>query len=160
MKTVLFCLLLLLSSCQYKHFDFDAVYHYKIDISGDALNKFLSKTNKTPDEAILEVILTENEPYKIDPEVVKNIERLYPIQKKLNSTEAEKINAIYYDGYNFTRSRCVPVYRDILLFKKNDSVVGISKICFDCDMQYNIDIYGNEKEFDNTNFTVLQQILK
>jgi hypothetical protein len=27
-------------------------------------------------------------------------------------------------------------------------------------MQYNIDVYGNEKEFDNTNFTVLQQILK
>lgn len=49
---------------------------------------------------------------------------------------------------------CIPIYRDILIFKKNNSVVGISKVCFDCNMNYtlgsktDVEIYNNSNDYE------------
>lgn len=129
-------------------------------MSEEALGKFRAKNEKNQDEALLEAILIDHEPYQIDLAAIQNIEKLYLIKRRLPNAAVTKISEIYYDGYNFTKTRCVPVYRDILVFKKNDSVVGLSKICFDCDIQHTIDKYGNRKEFDNADFAVLKQILE
>ena len=36
---------------------------------------------------------------------------------------------------------CTPLYRDVLILKKNNKIVSILKICFDCGMIAN---YGDE----------------
>ncbi|WP_298143780.1 hypothetical protein [Flavobacterium sp.] len=159
MRYFLVLLLILLSSCRYKHFSFNEVYHYKVALSDKALDKILASDSKTQDEAMLETLLIEDEPAQINATVIQNIQKLYLVNKKLDSSHVAKMSEIYYDGYNFTKTRCVPVYRDILVFKKNDSIVGLSKICFECEQQYTIDSYGQQLEFDNSNFEELKRIL-
>ncbi len=150
----------MLSSCQSNHFQFDNVDYYHIDISDDKMSDLASMQNKSEGDIELESLLTEDYPNNIDKTFLKNLDKLYPIKRKIDEAKLIEIEEIYCDGSNLGRSKCIPVYRDVLIFKQKGSVVGVSKICFDCDMQYTIDKYGAQKEFDNNDFQKLQQILK
>jgi hypothetical protein len=37
-----------------------------------------------------------------------------------------------YDTTSLSYTRCSPTFRDVLVFKKDDSIVGFAKICFGC----------------------------
>lgn len=47
-------------------------------------------------------------------------------QKEIQNVFSEK-DSIQTDGF-----ACIPEYRDIFIFKKNDETIGIAKICFKC----------------------------
>ena len=49
---------------------------------------------------------------------------------------------------------CDAFYRAILIFKKKDKVVGVSKICFDCGLNWtigserNVMLFGQEGDYE------------
>lgn len=69
-------------------------------------------------------------------------------KKKINSTKFEALNKIFIEKpYEEGSARaCIPVFRDILIFKKNDKITGMMKICFNCH-QYRI--LGTKANTDN-----------
>ena len=47
-----------------------------------------------------------------------------------------EINALFdCEEYNGPRlvAECIPVYRDILVFRKSERIIKVAQICFDCD---------------------------
>ncbi|MBK9634477.1 MAG: hypothetical protein IPO64_08200 [Bacteroidetes bacterium] len=72
------------------------------------------------------------------------------IKSKIKENKLSALNEVYSDGINLMKSKCIPVYRDIWCLSKMIQL-GISKICFDCDMEYTIN-NGVRKEIDNNNF--------
>ena len=160
MKKILFCFLIVLSSCQSSHFEFNNVDYYQLNISDDDYNELVTKENKSEEELVLYSLLAEDFPNVLDDHFIKNLEKWYPAKSKIKENKLSALNEVYSDGINLMKSKCIPVYRDILVFKQNDSIVGISKICFDCDMEYTISNNGVRKEIDNNNFKRLKQILK
>jgi len=160
MKKILFCLLILFSSCKYKHFQFDHVEHYRINFSDEKIRELNNKTNKTAEERRLDSILNESYFYEISKDFLNSLDKSYWIKRDVSKNKLSELEQIYYDGFNFARSKCIPVYRDILVFKQADSILGVSKICFECELQQTIDHYGDQKKFDNNDFEKLKQILE
>ncbi len=116
-----------------------------------------SQSNENNTE--LEEILTENhisDFYK----TFEFIENNYTDKELINSELYPKINEIHKNDISFEDSKCIPIYRDILVFKKNDSIVAISKICFDCEMQYTLKSNQEIIEIYNENILKLKGILK
>ena len=60
-----------------------------------------------------------------------------------------------------SETACIPVFRDILIFKKNNKSIGIAKICFECEKSH---IVGTNKNIENFgqcgDFSKLMNILK
>ncbi len=44
---------------------------------------------------------------------------------------------------------CAPEYRDILIFKKNEKISGVAKICLSCSQFY---LISSKKEISTDNF--------
>ena len=55
-------------------------------------------------------------------------------KKHINKESFQKLASIYSSyGDNVRESnKCTPVYRDIIIFKKDDTPIGISRVCFQC----------------------------
>ena len=56
---------------------------------------------------------------------------------------------------------CIAVYRDILIFKKQNKTVGIAKICFECFKKQIIGTNANTENFgQDGDYEKLEKILK
>jgi hypothetical protein len=86
-------------------------------------------------------------------------------ENKIKQVDSIISNKIYYGSIDLTA--CTPLYRDVLILKKNNKIVSILKICFECKMIAN---YGdeiknnfNEKDIESddyfNNFINLQKTL-
>lgn len=158
-KIILICIFVIFSSCRYKHFEFDTAEHYRIDTLDEKLQKIYDR-RLYQENGALSSLLFDDYTSVNDKNLLANLSKVYPIKKKISESKIQELEQIYYDGINLTRSKCSPTYRDVLVFKKDDSIVGISKICFECNMQFTVDKYGYQKEFDNNDYDELKEILK
>ena len=160
MKKILFLFIIILNlSCQNNNLEFDSVYHFKNQISDDKFYKLLEESESNDNNSELEEILTENhisDFYK----TFKFIEKSYTDKKLINSELYLEIKELYKNGFSFEDSKCIPIYRDILVFKKKDSIVAISKICFECEMQYTFKSNQETIEIENEKILKLKSILK
>ena len=55
-------------------------------------------------------------------------------QLLLNKKKKTEVENVFTekDSVPSSFSSCIPYYRDFFIFKSNDSLVGISKVCFGC----------------------------
>ena len=81
----------------------------------------------------------------------------------IDKTKNEHLNDIFSEN-NCSESfaaACIPVYRDIFIFKKNNKTVGIAKICFGCRLFH---IIGTKKNLENFgqcgDFEKLEKLIK
>lgn len=127
------------TSCNSYYFDFDRVVHYTIKDISLIENDTISIKNKD----IISDVLYNRLSDKINLDVIKKIE--------LASTKKTIVNAVYNNTISelfknkhcseIISTMCIPIYRDVLIFYKNEEVIGIAKICFKCKIH---DIIGSE----------------
>lgn len=139
-------------------FDFDEIIHYKINITDKEFDNLDRKDSQTEYEQKLWDILTSLNPYDIqgvkfwsDLYDIKKDERLIKEKyfKELRSKifVEKKCDEIY-------ATACIPVYRDILIFKKANKLKGVAKICFKCRKfnfqatPANIECFGMNGEYE------------
>ena len=117
------------------YFDFDQVDYYSIKIDENELFALEEKKNLTQNQHLkIDIILNDK------PEIISDtsfISKLTKIGFKKNIVTKNKyteLNEIFREKSHdeVYALACVHVYRDILIFKKSDSIIGIAKICFDC----------------------------
>lgn len=134
---LLFCLTVLIS-CKKKlvYNNYDEITHYNITdedtFKVDTIKRFRD-------------IFGIGDYHKMD--INKFEEELVSFGYKKNELNKNKIkqvdsiisNKIYYGSIDLTA--CTPLYRDVLILKKNNKIVSILKICFGCKMIAN---YGDE----------------
>ncbi|MGL2999377.1 hypothetical protein [Flavobacterium sp. RSSB_23] len=124
-------------------FDFDKVEHYYKNISeNDATDLHLKEKLSQEDKELLDIVAYSNmnhtdslEKFNFEKKIIKN--------SKLNSINAIFSEKLCDSGY---AAACVPIYRDIFIFKKNEKVVGKAKVCFGCRLFY---IEGTKQNTEN-----------
>lgn len=163
--------LILLTSCNKKgandnmnYFDFDDIEYYNKNVSKkDVLIEYEKSKSINYDNNYLKII--ENEyPIKLDDkEFITNMVKFGYLKKQVNKSEHSLINKIFSKNNctELTTNGCIPIFRDILIFKKKGIIVGIAKVCFECRTAH---IIGSKQNWDYFgecgDYEKLQEILK
>jgi len=162
MKKVLVILsFMILFSCKKEpqpFYEFDTVDYYHVDINQvERLALFNRKDNPEKDDKIFWDIFFKDmasETLK-DKEFIANLKRIYKVQGTIDKKYYATVNDIFsekFDSSEYTIA-CEPEYRDILIFKKDNKVTGIAKICFEYEKSNLIGAskktahLGNENDF-------------
>ena len=133
-------------------FDFDKVVHFSKDINEtEILNiyQLAEQNGKGSNEDIYANLVSEFYPLNIEREFEKDLYDFNFNSKKVDSKKHFELNHIFSErkcDSSFVFA-CVPIYRDILLFYKNDSLIGIAKICFQCRQSHILGAKNNTGDF-------------
>lgn len=126
-------------SCSQKkgeyYFDFDQVDHYSIEIDENELFELEEKKNLTQNQQLKIDIILNDKPEKVsDTAFITKLTKIGFIKNIVSGNKHTELNEIFREKSHdeVYALACVHVYRDILIFKKSDSIIGIAKICFDC----------------------------
>lgn len=117
-------------------FDFNELDHYRIEIDETVLLEKEGDKNLSPEEQLQIDLIIMDMPESIDDtSFVAQLENIGFKKAQVEKSQVEKINEIFKEkevdeaiGY-----ACIAVYRDILIFKKNNKIIGMAKVCFSCD---------------------------
>lgn len=141
------------------YFNYDEVEHFHIELANVALkNIAIESRYKSLFEVLTQPITS------ISDSAFFTTLYTYPFKKKLiPSTQFASLDSIFQvkKHQSFGSYACIPTFRDILIFKKDEHVVGIAKICFECEQH---SIVGTKQNTDNFgqsgDYEKLAQLLK
>lgn len=137
-------------------FDFDQVDYYSTDISTQGISKIEYQRKKNSYEykkiskkdALFLSILRNNYPEKIEEDFPKKLIKYGFKKNNIDKKLYPEINDIFSEKNcsDNLESLCIPTFRDILVFRKKNKIVGIAKICYSCHLAT---IIGTEKSIRN-----------
>ncbi|MEN2486546.1 hypothetical protein AAYQ05_01995 [Flavobacterium sp. B11] len=158
-------LLFVILSCKSKEdkmfFDFDSVEYYSLNKSKE---KEIEENNRNGiKDSIINDILYSEFPEKLNNEVFYEIINSRGFSKfDLSQKDVDYLkNDIFVEKISLkvfgTMKACAPEYRDFLVFRKNDKVSGIAKICLWCGHSYfissknniNTEDFGTEEDYES-----------
>ncbi|MCU7615714.1 hypothetical protein NZ698_00770 [Chryseobacterium sp. PBS4-4] len=128
-------------------FNYDEIDHYKIEID-DADDLYFDQNISSIDQLKYKVIY-QNTPENIDDlDFLNFLNEIGYLKQKINSTDFNNIDNIFIEKpeEEMMTAGCIAIFRDILVFKKNNEVTGVAKICFSC---HKYQIVGTETNTDN-----------
>jgi len=147
--------LTLITSCNTKidnknnsYFYFDELEYYHKDISdNDVLSEYKKSELPNYDKDYLKILENEYPINLNDSLFIQKIIKFGYKKKKVEKSNINQINQIFSKKKctKLTANGCIPIYRDILIFKQNGKTVGVAKVCFDCNMAY---IIGSKQNWD------------
>lgn len=136
----LIAFLTLLPACKQKqshcpaYFQFDSVVHYQLALTAEEELSWMDKEPSTPEDTILNYVLVGDTLANLaDTGVIPALEQIGYKQLLIDKQKAMAIKDIFCkadERDEFTT--CLAVYRDILIFRQNNKIIGAAKICFDC----------------------------
>lgn len=139
-------------------FDFDAVDYYLNNIDENiATNLSNLQNNSKFDKFKYDLIVGEtSKNIKNDDEFISNLIKTGFKKTEIESKDFQSIAQLFSesperDGLYFA---CIPIFRDILVFKKNEKIIGVAKICFGCNQNQiigakaNTDNFGQGKDYE------------
>ncbi|WP_276135142.1 hypothetical protein [Polluticoccus soli] len=114
-----------------KYFDYDGIDYYFNDFDEDEIE--LLDNPKTELDTIKNRVILGDIPLSMnDLSFVNKLEKIGYRRTEIDESKFPEIDKIFGRGEQDATTSCIYVYRDILVFKKKDKVVGVVKICFDC----------------------------
>jgi hypothetical protein len=131
---------------------FDTIEHYQFN------SRYFHSTN-------MDEILAGDKPTKIsDFESINFVESKFRKKVIDQKTEAEIINSFSLYPINVDQEQpitsCEPVYRDLLIFRKQNKITGIIQICFDCSENKTLGTtYNSAKFFVGADYSKLFKLL-
>jgi hypothetical protein len=139
------------NDCQ-PYFQFDHLTHYRISISDDSVAVLQEQTNRDEREEKLFEVLSDrvfDSKYSMtslsDTIKLMNLEEVGFLRKEISNDKFMAVDKLFCERYydEIDHNMCLPVYRDIIVFKKKNSTVGFARICFDCAMS---NIIGSDRD--------------
>lgn len=143
-------------------FDFDAVDYYHSDMDENTAANLISQQKTAIDSIQYNLIIDETSEDISNAYFINNLEKAGFKKIKIESADFKNLNQLFSekserDGLNFA---CIPIFRDILVFKKNDKVTGVAKICFGCNDYKIIGTDANTSNFgQGKDYEILSLIL-
>lgn len=150
------------------YFDFDEVEYYHINISQKEFEILNSKqlNEKTKSEDFILYVLKENVRTDLhENSFIYSLQNnLMVQQKEIMKNDFIIINEIFCEKNNdlINESACEPIYRDVLVFKKSNKLIGIAKLCFDCNQssisgtERNTLYFGQSGDYEKLNTLLLK----
>ncbi|SFN09558.1 hypothetical protein SAMN05421738_106182 [Algoriella xinjiangensis] len=144
-------------------FDFDEVDYYSIVINEDDATKLLDNHISKLDEKRYNLIMNPQFPGLLSEiKLIGNFQELGFKKSTIRPDKFSKLNKIFIekseqDGIS---AACIPIFRDILIFKKENKITGFTKICFDCHQYHIIGTNADTKNFgEGQDYEKLGEIL-
>ena len=141
--------ILLLFSCKKQpapFSQFDKIEYYHTDINQDGITALFNRKAQLSkdDKDFWDIFFKYHQPRSVnDEQVIAVIKRLYKVQGTIDEKYYKAIADIFSDHeINDYMIACEPQFRNILIFKKDNKVTGILKICFGCEKR---DFIGSDK---------------
>ncbi len=138
-------------------FHFDKIEYYHPTLTKKEFHSIIMNPNKTREEDALLQILTGNIPVSIkDTMFIKNMEILNFKKDIIDPKLHSKISHLFSSreaSQNISPS-CQSDYKDILIFREKNTIVGMVKISFDCKRhqmigeRYNDSNFGKSGEYE------------
>lgn len=139
------------------YFEFDELEHYSITTTLEVERRLSIRDSLSPLELKLNDVLLQPKRAKLADTV--NLLNLEAIGFKKQSIPASKFNSInqFFCEKNYEElvsTACIPVYRDVLIFKRQNKIIGTAKICFDCGYhviagaKVNTDAFGQYGDYE------------
>ena len=139
------------------YFEFDEIEFYTINVFSDTLATIALKENRIPQDTLFEDILTLGHLTSLQDSIIVN--QLVKLGfKKLIMPDSthQQMREIFCErkhdsSYAYS---CIPLYRDIFVFRQNGRISGIAKICFGCKQSTitgtncNTEDFGQSGDFD------------
>jgi hypothetical protein len=163
--TIVVCIFFLIASKSdtKEYFDFDQIDYYHVNFDSKKDFKAFQDIKSKEEKTFFEILRFNSNPTKVDdPNFIKDLSKRYR-KKEISKEKFSRITEIYSEKKHAdpTFYSCAPFYRDILVFKKNKKVIGISKICFECNLHYTIGSKRNTQNLGQSgDFQKLQKLLK
>lgn len=143
-------------------FDFDAVDYYNYNIDENTAMNLLDYRKTALDSIKYNLILDETSEDISNEYFIVNLTKAGFKKKEIESEDFQKLSNLFSEhpvreGLDFA---CIPIFRDILVFKKNEKVVGVAKICFGCNDYKIIGTDANTSNFgQGKDYEILSLIL-
>ena len=146
------------------YFDYDAIDYYGIHIPPPAVDELYDKQSNSALDSLKMGVILRDIPKGIDDlGFLDHLEHIGFTKRAIDKAEFGAIDNIFSEKkpVDVFISKCIYVYRDILIFKKDNKVVGTAKICFEC-MDHQINgATGNTESFgQDGDYEKLKKILK
>ncbi|SHI65378.1 hypothetical protein [Flavobacterium terrae] len=138
-------------------FHFDKVEYYHPNITQKEFQSIIMNSNKTREDEALLQILTGNVPVSIkDTMFIKNMEILNFEKDVIDPKLHSKISHLFSlrEKKHSLAPTCKSDYKDILIFREKNIIVGMAKISFDCKRhqmigeRYNDSKFGQSGEYE------------
>ncbi len=140
-----------------KFFEYDQIDYYQIDFQEDQIPELDNNQKKSKAGKLGYGLIVDETPKNInDLEFLNYMNKIGYLKKKIDKSKFKEIDKIFgektvSDSYT---AACIPVFRDILVFKKHGKVIGVVKICFACHQYHivgtnaNTDNFGSDTDYD------------
>ena len=113
----------------------DKIDHYYLDISDFSVYDIIRKDTIVKDQIKLSNLLAGNYPKTIaEPNFESDLLKFHFVKTELTKEKKKEVENIFIqnDSLPSDVASCIPKYRDIFIFKRNNSIIGIAKICNGC----------------------------
>lgn len=118
-----------------KFFEYDAIDYYSNDIDESKIGDLYDNQSKSEiDSFKMEIILGDIPKSISDLDFIDKLAKVGYKKTQIDKSKFDSIDNLFVEKTvtENLATACIYVYRDILIFKKDDKVVGTAKICFDC----------------------------
>ncbi|RXR17683.1 hypothetical protein EQG63_09335 [Flavobacterium amnicola] len=154
------CVLIINVNCKNKksekkieQFYFDKVEHYSTDnksLISLSINKKHYKNLDENEKKYLKILETNLPAKNSDTTFVSELQNLNFKKVTVENSNIKIYREIFASEFcnEMQENACAPIYRDIYVFRNNNKIVGIAKICFKCQIidftseKYNWERYG------------------
>ncbi len=144
-------------------FDYDAIDYYVIAADKTAKGGISKNTTAPKSGSIYEGVLYGNIPQAIsDTSFLVQLEKTGFVKSSVDTSKFDTLDELFApkEVNDSVAYACKPVYRDILVFRKNGRIAGIAKVCFSCKKHLIVGAKGNTDNFGmNGDYERLQRLL-
>jgi hypothetical protein len=137
-----------------KFFDYDQIDYYQIETRDDEIKELDENQNKSKVDKLRYGVILDETPENIkDLDFLNYMDKIGYSKKEINDSKFKEIDKIFIEKTvsEGETAACIPVFRDVLVFKKEGKIKGITKICFNCHQYRIIGTNANTENFGSNN---------
>lgn len=140
-----------------KFFDYDAIDHYVNNYDEAKLSALYDNQSRSIMDSFKAGVVLMDIPIVVPgPSFAESLEQIGYVKKKLDAAKFAAIDSIFMEKpvEEIVATACIYVYRDILIFKKADTIVGVAKVCFECMASHitgaraNTEYFGQDGDYE------------
>lgn len=148
-----------------KFFEYDAIDYYSNDFDESKIGDLYDNQSKSEIDSFKMGIILGDIPISIsDLAFISKLEKIGYKKEIIDQSKFKRIDNIFVEKTTLENvdAACIYVYRDILIFKKDNQVVGTAKVCFGCMANQikgttaNTENFGQDGDYERLSKILLQ----
>ena len=151
-------------SARKKFFEYDAIDYYSNNFDASKIADLYDNQSKSKTDSLKMGIILGDIPSSIsDSAFINELEKIGYKKIVIDKSNFDSIDKIFVEKttINDGSTACIYVYRDILIFKKDNKVIGTAKICFECmEKQINGTAANTENFGQDGDYEKLKKLLR